>query len=344
MEKIVYKRTPRKWTSEKVEFLKKNFKNMDYREISDNLGMTYNAISHKTHSLNLDSRDLWTEKENNLIKDEYSYNPNIWSLLPNRSREAISVQARKLGVQRRCGNYDINFRFFENWTSASAYVIGFFLADGCVESRINRISCELSMKDYDHLIKIRNLMDSKNPICIKKTRNSCALFIHNAKMVSDIIQKGVIPNKTTRVRLPEIPNEYLRDVIRGYFDGDGSIWFDNGYKRISFLGNLGFIIDIEKIINNLGCSKKIPRIHNKGSDKCYNIKYSSKNDLDKIFQFMYYDNCFSLVRKTVLARGVIPGKINSTQISQVISLPNEEPERKTDKNQISAQRLNVELS
>jgi hypothetical protein len=331
MEKITRNCSPRKWDKYKIDFLKDNYNKLSYKEIANKLNLSYNAIGHKASKLQLDSRELWTAKENKIIKDNYSCNPNIWKLLPNRTREAIKVQARKLGYQRKCGNYNINFNFFENWTKESAYVIGFFLADGCVEPHLNRISCELSMKDYNHLFNIKKLMDCENPICIKKTRNSCALYIHNKKMVNDIIIKGVIPNKSARARLPEVPEEFLRDLIRGYFDGDGSFYQDNSKKTYQFLGNINFISDLEKKLEKIGCSKKNPSIHNKGSVNCYRIRYSSKEDIKKIFNFMYYSNCFNLTRKLALASGETPGKINPAQISQVVSSSNKEPESKTEK-------------
>lgn len=345
MKKIFRKATSRVWDKEKTEFLKDNFNKISYQEISNTLNLSYAAISHKANRLKLDSRDLWTEHENNIIKENYSFNPSVWELLPNRSRASITVQARKLGYQRECGNYKINHKFFETWNNNSAYVIGFFAADGCVEPNLNRISCELSMKDYNHLLNIKNLMNSENPICIKKTRYSCGLYIHNKKMVNDIISKGIIPNKTTRIKLPKVPSEFMRDFIRGYFDGDGSFYIDKNRSKstYSFLGNINFINELEKVFEKIGCSKKIPSIHNVRSTNCYRIRYSSKEDLKKIYSFMYYPNCFHLTRKLALARGETPGIINSAQISQVITSSNEEPECKTEKTQINMQRLNAEL-
>jgi len=325
-------RNARKWTEDKVEFLKENYKKLSYKEISDHLRFSYSAIVNKAGRLELDSRNLWTEEENNIIINQYWCNPNIWELLPNRNRECIKVQARKLGVQRKCGNYVVNFKFFEEWNPSSAYVLGFFMADGCVEPKYNRISCELSMKDYEHLVNIRNLIESRNPICVKKTRYSCSLSIHNRKMVNDVISKGMIPRKTTRVKLPEMPDNIFNDFLRGYIDGDGSIWYNNDISLVlQILGNLRFIKDIhQKILNKYNISGSISE-HNKSlnTQNCYRLKYYSKN-ARIILNDVYYENCFALMRKKVLARGVIPRKIYTTQISQTNSFGIGEPEGKTD--------------
>jgi DNA-binding transcriptional regulator WhiA len=325
-------RKPRKWTEDKVEFLKENYKKLPYKTISDYLGLTYAAIVHKAGRLGLDSRHLWTEEENNIIKNEYWCNPDVWDLFPDRGRDSITVQARKLGVQRQCGNYPVNFRFFEDWNADSAYVLGFFMADGCVEPKYNRISCELSMRDYDHLVNIRNLIGSRNPICVKKRRNSCSLAIHNRKMVNDVVSKGMIPRKTTRVRLPYMPTEVFKDFLRGYIDGDGSIYYNDGkYLRLQILGNLKYIKDMhEKILSLYGVTGHISE-HNKhlGRKNCYRLMYYSAK-ARAILDDIYYNDCFTLTRKLELARGVIPGKINTTQISQTSSYGTGEPEGKTD--------------
>lgn len=344
MKKIVHKRKAKKWTNDEIEFLKENYKHMSYRQISDKTGFSYAAISHKAHKLGLDSRSLWTEKENQIIIDNYWCNPDVWSLLPNRSREAIKVQARKLGIKRQCGNYSINHRFFESWSKECAYIIGFLLADGCVEPHFNRISIELSSVDYSQLEMIRSLIGSNNPICHKKTRKSCSLYIHNRKMVNDVIQKGVIPNKTARVRLPDVPKKYLNHLLRGYMDGDGSIYLD-GSLRIQFLGNEKMIWDIKKTLScEYGIESSTPRIHNKGSDKCWDIKISGKKAL-KLSNILYDQSDGILMKRKyektkVPARGEIPGITNPAQISQFGTSSIKEPERKTGK-QISVQRLHA---
>jgi len=306
-----------------------NYGKLSLQEIANTLRKTYNSISHKAHKQHLDSRKLWSEDENSIIMSNYSSNPDVWSLLPGRSRTAITKQARKLGVKRECGNYKINHRFFEKWTHDSAYIIGFMIADGCVEPKLNRISIALSTKDYDHLKKIRDVMDSRNPICVKKMRNECALYIHNRKMVNDIINKGVIPHKTHRTKLPLIPSEYMPDLIRGIFDGDGSIYRHGNEKRIQFLGSKQMVEDIKEFFWNKGLGGHTIRQHNKGSDGCWDLIYSSKNDVYNIINFMYYDGCLSMVRKMVPARGATPGIIKSAQIGQVNSSTVKEPEGKT---------------
>jgi intein/homing endonuclease len=41
---------------------------------------------------------------------------------------------------------------------------------------------------------------------------------------------GLVVNKAKRMKLPDIPNQYIGDFVRGYFDGDGCIWSGNSHK------------------------------------------------------------------------------------------------------------------
>lgn len=57
------------------------------------------------------------------------------------------------------------------------------------------------------------------------------LSIDSKVMVNRLIELGIVPNKTYNSSvLPHIPKEYFNDMLRGYFDGDGSI-YKNGEKR-----------------------------------------------------------------------------------------------------------------
>ena len=60
------------------------------------------------------------------------------------------------------------------------------------------------------------------------------LTICNTKIYDDLIKLGCLQNKTFNCHLPSIDKVFMPDFIRGFFDGDGSIWIDSvftGLKR-----------------------------------------------------------------------------------------------------------------
>ena len=42
-------------------------------------------------------------------------------------------------------------------------------------------------------------------------------------MFGDLLKLGLTPNKSLTIKLPKVPDVYLKDFVRGYFDGDGHV-------------------------------------------------------------------------------------------------------------------------
>ncbi|MEX0917621.1 MAG: hypothetical protein WDZ93_00525 [Candidatus Paceibacterota bacterium] len=55
--------------------------------------------------------------------------------------------------------------------------------------------------------------------------------VGSKKWVADLAHVGLLPNKTRRMKLPEIPAAFLGDFVRGYFDGDGNVWMGEIHKQ-----------------------------------------------------------------------------------------------------------------
>lgn len=114
-------------------------------------------------------------------------------------------------------------------TQEKAYWLGFMYADGSVAEKNNRIELALQEEDYDHIVKFKNFMGSDHQIQTKckvmneKTYIGYRLGFNNAKIKTDLIALGCIPNKTKVLEFPKLPNELIRHFIRGYFDADGCI-------------------------------------------------------------------------------------------------------------------------
>ena len=44
------------------------------------------------------------------------------------------------------------------------------------------------------------------------------------ELCKDLESLGFIGNKTMNMPLPNVPDEFFADFVRGYFDGDGNVW------------------------------------------------------------------------------------------------------------------------
>lgn len=148
-----------------------------------------------------------------------------------------------------------NDSFFEIIDSEEkAYWLGFLAADGCISKRNrsnDRLTFTLSLaeKDYDHLLKFKeilnlNILPTQNvhrPKSIKFKKSeyiSYSYRLHSTKFCQDLINKGVTQRKSLTLEPPKnVPDALVRHWIRGYFDGDGSVFLDKReHLRVSIAG------------------------------------------------------------------------------------------------------------
>jgi intein/homing endonuclease len=175
-----------------------------------------------------------------------------------------------------------------------AYWLGFIYADGWVnfdeEKRRYDFGLCLASKDYDHLMKFAKAIGYKGKIGeIKqnlkgydKTYVSNRIDLHSKLFVKNLINHGCIQNKSLLLKeLPKIPSIHLTPFIRGYFDGDGSVYKARNQYNIEILGTKEFLTDLASY-SNLPINAW--RTHGKAFGQRYGYK------LSKEFLLMIYEN------------------------------------------------------
>lgn len=198
-----------------------------------------------------------------------------------------------------------NEDFFKTWTSSMAYVLGFFAADGAM-TKGKRGNCyiEFTSKDLDHLILIRKEFSSENKIArshVKRREECYRLQIGSKAIFQDLVALGFSERKSLRLSLPDIPPLFFRDFIRGYFDGDGSIWVGKTHKgrvcsshaaQVLFTsGSESFLMQIEKAMSSIIGHGRIVFHEN-----AYRLMYSTLPSLS-LYKFMYNNATLYLARK-----------------------------------------------
>jgi len=121
----------------------------------------------------------------------------------------------------------VNVDFFKKWNPDMAYIAGFFAADGnliCTKRGTHFIS--FTSMDELLLTAIKAAMESEHKLSKRKseTGHVYRFQIGSRVMYEDLIKVGFGENKSTRMLMPDVPKEYWKDFIRGYFDGDGNVW------------------------------------------------------------------------------------------------------------------------
>jgi hypothetical protein len=195
-----------------------------------------------------------------------------------------------------------NKNFFKKWSPEMAYVLGYFTADGCmfINPRGSHY-IEFTSTDRELIEKVRELMKSNHSIgeyepSNLRWRTKYTLEIGSKEMFQDLLRLSLTPHKSNRIKLPSIPQEYLSDFVRGYFDGDGCPSFGI-YRRKTRKSkakhlNTRFISGNKKFLENLlkmlrrNAHLKGGFIVKKSKDSGFELSFSI-NDSKKLYKFMY---------------------------------------------------------
>lgn len=178
-----------------------------------------------------------------------------------------------------------------------AYWIGFIYADGNLTK--NRLRIEVQSRDVEIINNIKSDLGSTNKIIASKNekKNNFAIGFCSNKMAKDLNKYGVIENKTFKLKnTPNIPHHLIRHFIRGYFDGDGTVYINSKQNslRIGFYGTKDFLTSIQNHFHKeLGTS--LNSIYEKSG--CWLLSYAKQSDIKKIYDYLYADAELFLQRK-----------------------------------------------
>jgi hypothetical protein len=153
--------------------------------------------------------------------------------LADRNQSTVLRRLQGAGVQMRPAHaprlYQLDHAFFDVIdTEAKAYILGFFMADGCVIQHgvRKRLQFHLQLQDAPHLKKMARAMSMTHRIHV---RPAYAELAWNSPGQFDALARfGIVPNKSlSGLRYPRTLREDLhRHFIRGLIDGDGSVYQD----------------------------------------------------------------------------------------------------------------------
>ena len=210
----------------------------------------------------------------------------------------------------------VNESIFDNIDSAEkAYILGFYIADGYITGPTFGIS--LNYQDREILEKLRDCMSPMSKITEEKehidkngvVKHTMLRFCFRNKHIIEILNTyGIGYNKTyLEKRIKHlIPNEFMWDFVRGYFDGDGCISSSNVTKIVNdreyYYNNLGWtIISKDKTI----LEELDNFFHEEGINTCvypdskgnYLVGSHSKIEILKIYNKLYTNCDFYMKRK-----------------------------------------------
>lgn len=225
-------------------------------------------------------------------------------------KDWVLAEIHKAGIFREV-DLSFNENYFEKIDSEDkAYWLGFISADGSIHKKKKCLDISLSIVDIDHLEKFKESIEFKGEVKTKtitlkgKEYKSCRMSIYSAKLIEDLAKYGVVARKTLDFEYPDIPKEWDRDFIRGYSDGDGSIYVYNRKHSINpvfnytLLGTEKFLSTVqEKFIEYVGVTEVGIYDHYKSEVKEYKKAF---NQALRIVEWLYKDSSVYLDRKVKL--------------------------------------------
>jgi hypothetical protein len=256
--------------------------------------------------------------------------------LIRRTQSMARIEAIKKGKFEKLGYADFDERFFSKWSPGMAWALGLLFTDGQIHSNV----VEFASVDIDLLEKVRTLFQLSKPIqkrtqSYDKSKHIYAFAFSHPKIAEDLRKLGLHEKKSLDLIFPDVPEECMRHFIRGCWDGDGSIFFDQNRLVASYIsGSKTFVERLVQELYNVGIYRlgkkfendelwlefadgRFPlRIHKDKRANAFYIKIQTRENIRKLFHYFYdgVEESVYLTRKyNIYVKGLNLGKEEETE-------------------------------
>lgn len=124
-------------------------------------------------------------------------------------------------------------------TPEKAYVLGLFYSDGCISHTHHRkysYFCHIKLKRSDEEIFIK-ILELFPFFTLSYEKDSVSLRCNQKRFFLDLKLNGLVERKSfenkNKLRFPNLRGDLISHFIRGYFDGNGSIYEYLNSKSLS---------------------------------------------------------------------------------------------------------------
>lgn len=257
---------PTKWSDEMISVLRSDYPDGGPKVVMEKLGLSYNTVTLKARRLGIPYK--------------------------NRRRDAARTRSRT--------STRVDQTFFETWTPASAYLLGYIWTDGCITTTPRHtIKLACVTDDEQLLVDIRFALKSAHPfyrtapglIRGKNCRGMTCLSIGSEKMVKDLIGHGLCQAKSKiDLPFPKVPNQYLREFALGCLDGDGCqsshpLRYGVQY-RAGYCGQPALMTGLRDLLVQKAGVRNAP-VANPSNKTISTVIWTSIKDVEKLYKFFY---------------------------------------------------------
>jgi hypothetical protein len=222
----------------------------------------------------------------------------------NVSESFISKKLKELNITKRSNSIYRRRPWNENFfnkidNEEKAYWLGFLYADGCVHDKPNgQKLTTLVVKDEEVIEKFIKAL--KGNFKVKKYKDTYGVYLTSKIMFDDLCKLGCVPRKSLILKFPTINSKLIPHFIRGYFDGDGSVYTYTRKGKIKDYKGIGVgICGTEELLKTLVQYAPI-NLPKKDKRKLCNVWYSSLSGPNKtlfFYNYLYKDASVWLDRK-----------------------------------------------
>ena len=214
-----------------------------------------------------------------------------YNLCDNSIRKVLREQGIIIRKAKRRSIVNRHDFFKEIDSVEKAYFLGWMISDGSiVQQRGGRedvISLEIHRDDMYILELFADSIEcAHGSIGTFEKRNHSHLRFASREMSEDLSKYGVVPRKTRITYLPRVSDDLMPHLIRGIFDGDGTITIDKyGVAHIAFYGSERLCNDISSYLHDtIGVN-----MNKVSKSTCYHVWWGGKTPVKAIGNYLYKD-------------------------------------------------------
>ncbi len=228
-----------------------------------------------------------------------------WKVIWHLQKAGVKLRSNKENYARP-HNHNT---FKEIKTENDAYLLGLLLADGQIQQRRHQsllLRIDLINTDREILEKLAihlgcKITDVRYYKAPTTTSNAIArLILYSDDVCHNLMQWGVVPNKTYIVKWPtNLDTNLEHHFIRGYFDGDGSISKHPANPHFKLCGTEQFLITCQHKLHE-ACQVSFTKLQCRFPERENNIRsleYGGRLQVLRIMKYLYQDSSIFLQRK-----------------------------------------------
>lgn len=286
--------------------------------------MPYNKNAQECRRIFLEEIDI--------VKTKYENGLTIKDIAKEYKVDKVFAgeKLREYGIKPNSGyKYELDENYFDRIDSQNkAYIFGLFLADGCnhlydADGKSHfHLSLSLQASDKELLERVNHELNNTRPL-EKRTRpkkdsyvqgklikanqvkDSFQIHIYSKHMCEILAKHGMVQNKSLVLEFPNcIPNNLLSHFIRGYFDGNGSLYsfYDKQNEKqrvgIKIVSTNSFCFSVKRIIAEmLGINMSVCVCNPNNNTITSTVSSLSRKNVEQIMNWLYKDANLFMKRK-----------------------------------------------